>query len=354
LTRPIDRDDHADPDELAESLAELAEARIVRTPERAREVLLSDDPPDRQPMRPERRESIAGVTYPEWDFRRGTYRLEHVVVRVGRAPAADLRETADLERRNARLVAAVRRRFERIRPSRIRLGRQRDGPEIDMDAVVTATADLRAGGWVEDRLYQIDRPLRRELAIALLVDVSASTDSWVSGRRRIVDVERDALLVVCEALDALNDPFAIYTFSGQGPRAVRMTELKGFGEHLGIGLRRRIAALEPDRYTRLGAAIRHASTQLARQPACHRLLLVLSDGKPNDMDEYEGRYGVEDARQAVAEARLQHLLPFCLTVDREAPAYMPRIFGPTGFATLRRAEMLPRVLIDVVRRLIVN
>lgn len=354
LTRPVDRDDLADPDELAESLAELEEARLVRTSGRPREVLASEDPPETRPVRPERGAARVGITYPEWDFRSGTYRPDHVVVRLTPPELAPARRTAEMERRNARLVHEVRRRFERLQPRRIRLGRQSDGPEVDLDAFVTSVADLRAGGAVEDRLYQTHRPLRRELAIALLVDVSASTDSWVSGRRRIVDVERDALLVVAEALDVLGDRYAILAFSGEGPGAVRMMHLKDYGDRYGSAVRRRIAALEPDRYTRLGAAVRHATTGLAREPARHRLLLVLSDGKPNDLDEYEGRYGVEDARQAIAEARLQHVHPFCLTVDREAPAYMPRIFGPTDFSTLRRAEMLPRVLVDAIRRLILD
>jgi nitric oxide reductase NorD protein len=115
---------------------------------------------------------------------------------------------------------------------------------------------------------------------------------------------------------------------------------------------RRVAGLEPDGYTRLGAAVRHASARLGRERARHRLLLLLSDGKPNDVDEYAGRYGIEDTRQAVAEARLQGLTPFCLTVDRDAPAYLPAIFGPRGFAVLPRPERLPTVLVDVLRSLV--
>ena len=117
-------------------------------------------------------------------------------------------------------------------------------------------------------------------------------------------------------------------------------------------MRRRVAALEPDRYTRTGAAVRHATAELMQETAQHRLLLILSDGKPNDVDIYEGRYGIEDTRQAVAEARLQGLHPFCLTVDREAPVYIARIFGPGAYAVLRHARTLPLVLVEVVRRLV--
>lgn len=141
-------------------------------------------------------------------------------------------------------------------------------------------------------------------------------------------------------------------FSGQGPRAVRVLTIKDFAEPLGTAGRRRVASLEPDRYTRVGAAIRHASAMLAAQGGRHRLLLILSDGKPNDVDDYDGRYGIEDTRQAVAEARPQGLVPFCLTVDREAPRYLPAIFGRSGYALLRRPELLPTALVEVVRRLL--
>jgi len=119
-------------------------------------------------------------------------------------------------------------------------------------------------------------------------------------------------------------------FSGEGPRGVDLRLLKDFNEGYGQAVRQRIAGLEPDRSTRLGGAVRHATAGLCREHARHRLLVVLSDGKPNDVDEYEGRFGVEDARQAVVEARLQGLATFCLTVDREAPVYLPRIFGSAG------------------------
>ena len=131
-----------------------------------------------------------------------------------------------------------------------------------------------------------------------------------------------------------------------------VSHLKDYGERYGPVVQRRIAALEPQHFTRVGAAIRHATAGLVREAVGHRLLLVLSDGRPNDVDVYEGRHGVEDAAKAVVEARLQHIHPFCLTVDRHAPAYMPRIFGPAGFATLRRAAALPNVLVDVISRMI--
>lgn len=273
-------------------------------------------------------------------------------MRERQAPDGELAWAECVLKRHVREVHQVRRRFERLRPQRVRLGRQLDGAELDLAAYVTSFADIRAGGAAEDRLYESVRPMRREIAIMLLVDVSGSTDSWVADTRRIVDVEKEALLLVCEALDALGDRYGVLAFSGHGPESVSLLRVKDFSEHYGNRVRRRIAALEPDRYTRAGAAIRHATAALSREAARHRLLVVVADGKPNDVDVYEGRYGVEDTRQAVAEARLQGLHAFCLTVDRLAPAYLPRVFGAGGYAVLRHAEMLPRVLVEVVRRLV--
>ena len=352
LQRPTDRSDDADPEGLGDSLSELPEARVVRTPGRAREVLLGSDELPRTAGALPKAQRRTGIAYPEWDYQRGAYRHPGAIVRETEPAPGDSAWVASALQKHGRLVRRVRTRFERLRPRRMSVGRQPDGPELDIAACITTAADLRAGGVVDDRLYVMQRPARRELRVALLVDVSASTDSWVAGHRRIVDVEKEALLVVCEALDALGDRYGIYAFSGEGPEDVSLLPVKTFAERTSDLVRRRIAALDADRYTRLGAAIRHATAALSREAAGRRLLLILSDGKPNDVDAYEGRYGIEDARQAVAESRVQNVHTFCLTVDREAPRYAPRIFGASGFALLHKAEQLPVVLIDVLRRLV--
>lgn len=190
------------------------------------------------------------------------------------------------------------------------------------------------------------------MAVLLLIDVSGSTDGWLSAQRRVIDVEREALLLVCIALAAMGQPYAVQAFSGQGRQSVTLRNIKRFDEPYSIGVALRIAALEPEHYTRAGAAIRHASASLMGQAAAHRLLLLLSDGKPNDADGYEGRYGVEDMRMAVVEAKTQGIAPFCLTVDRQAARYLPAVFGAGQYALLTRPAMLPTVLLDWMQRLV--
>lgn len=351
LQRPTDRDDEADPEGLADSLSDLPEARVVRTPDQAREVLRSgDDLPRAQAA--DRSPPPRGISYPEWDYRTGRYRHPGAVVREPDAPLGDVRWADAALARHSRLTRRVRSRFERLRPRRVRIGRQPDGCELDIDACVTAAADRLTGLPVDGRVYLSRRHARRELAVAILVDVSASTDGWVSAERRVVDVEKEALLVVCEALDALGDRYGVFAFSGEGAEDVCVLTLKSFDERTTPMVRRRIAALDADRYTRIGAAVRHLTASLCREQTQRRWLLILSDGKPNDVDLYEGRYGVEDTRQAIAEARRQGVTVFCLTVDREAPRYAVRVFGRAGFAVLRRPDQLPAVLVDALRQLL--
>lgn len=352
LQRPADRDDDADPEGLADSLSELPEARLVRTPAAPREVLKAGEPIERIAGETSAPAAHRGFVYPEWDHRRHAYRSHGAIVRWPTAPLGDAAWADGVRARHARLVRRVRARFERLRPRYVTLNRQADGSEPDVTAWVDAFAGVRAGTAMDDRLYVERRPARRELTVALLADVSASTDGWVSGTRRIVDVEKEALLVVCEAIDALGDRYGIFTFSGESADNVAVLPLKAFDERRTPAVERRMAALDADGYTRMGAAIRHVTAALGRERTARRLLLILSDGKPNDVDIYEGPYGVEDTRQAVAEARRQGIVVFCLTVDREAPHYSGRIFGRDGFAILRRTDELPAVVIEVLLRLV--
>ena len=355
LERPADRDAEAAPEELADALADIPETRVVATPNAPREVLTSEGPVPRAKRPTTTEASRIGLVYPEWDCWAQAYRLQGAVVREEPIATGDgVWAKAALERHSS-LVRRVRRQFARLRPWRSREHGQPDGTELDLEALVGAYADRRAGvaqAGGEDRFYIAERAARRSLAIAVLIDVSASTDSWLAGTRRVIDVEKEALLVVGEALEWLGDRHAMYAFSGEGPAGVQVQVVKAFSDRGGALVQRRIERLEPDRYTRVGAALRHATARLAMEPAERRLLLLLTDGRPNDVDQYEGRYGVEDTRQAVREAACEGVLVFGLTVDRAAPAYLTTLFGPGRAALLRSPERLPGALVEVLRRLV--
>jgi nitric oxide reductase NorD protein len=189
------------------------------------------------------------------------------------------------------------------------------------------------------------------MAITVLADVSGSTKVVVADER-IIDIEKLAMLLASEAFDALGDPYSLLTFSSHGENDVQLRTLKSFADRNGTVVRERIGAITPRGNTRLGAAIRHATAQLTRQPAGHRLLILLSDGKPSDQDRYMGSYAVEDSRQAIAEARAAGVFPFCLTVDHEEPEYMAHMFGRAGYVMLVQPDQLPSALLRAVRRLI--
>jgi nitric oxide reductase NorD protein len=354
--RPTDRDDRTAAEEFADSMSELPETRLVSTPGRPKEVFLSDDPPDARSAKESGSpsEGEARISYPEWDFRINAYRAAAATVRTARAEPGLQHWVDQTLSEHRAMLTTIRRRFEMLRAQRMRLRKQLEGDELDLGAVIDNYVDFRAGLPMADGLYETRRAARRNMAIALLIDASGSTDGWVSAGRRVIDVEREALLMVCIALEGLAEPWSVHAFSGEGPHGVTVREIKRFDEHYDNGVALRIAALEPERYTRAGAALRHVSTLLMRQSAEHRLLLLLSDGKPNDVDRYDGRYGVEDMRQAVTESKLQGISPFCLTIDRQAANYLPAMFGERHYAMLPRPELLPTVLLDWLRRLVVG
>ncbi|MDO9007585.1 MAG: VWA domain-containing protein, partial [Thiobacillus sp.] len=194
----------------------------------------------------------------------------------------------------------------------------------------------------------------RDLSCLLLADLSLSTDAWISDSGRVIDVIRDSLLLFSEALAATGDRFALYGFSSVRRDNVRFHLLKGFDERYDARIRGRLIAIKPGYYTRMGAAIRHAAAILASRKSARRLLLILTDGKPNDLDKYEGRYGIEDTRMAIIEARRQGLIPFCVTIDAKAGDYLPHLFGAAGYVVVRDAAMLPQVLPSLYTRLTEN
>ncbi|HEX8989434.1 MAG TPA: nitric oxide reductase [Rhodocyclaceae bacterium] len=280
----------------------------------------------------------AGIALPEWDFRRHLLMPDHC--RLQRLQARDV-EAVPLPEHLRRPARKLKSQFAALAPARRWQKAQPDGTELDIDACVRSHADQRAGGHAGAGAYLAQKRTERDLACLVLADLSLSTDTWVSDSHRVIDVIRDSLLLFGEALGATGDRFGFYGFSSLKRGNVRFHELKDFAAPFDGVARGRIAAAKPGYYTRMGAGIRHSVSLLEKQPAALRLLLVLTDGKPHDMDHYEGRYGVEDTRMALIEARRCGIKPFCVTIDREGASYLPHMFGPAGFTVLRRAEDLP-------------
>lgn len=289
-----------------------------------------------------------GRLYPEWDHRAASYHRDHCQVVTRTAPEDG--ETWVPDEQAKRRIRQVKRQFEALRTKALILRAQMDGSELDTEAVVRARTDLAASGQCSDRVWMQRRPMERDLAVAVLVDSSLSTDSWVENRR-VLDVAKEALAVFAHGLAACGDPFAIYGFTSRKRAWVRVDTLKDFDETMGETVMRRIGAMKPGYYTRIGAALRHATAELEARPNRHRLLLVITDGKPNDIDHYEGRYGIEDTRKAIQEARAKGLAVFGVTIDRKAQTYFPHLFGRGGFAIVHHLAQLSAALPRVYRHL---
>jgi nitric oxide reductase NorD protein len=288
----------------------------------------------------------ARLAYPEWDYKRRAYLKDHCALLAGVAPVEG--ESWQPDEAARRQIRRVRRQFEALRPRREILRAQLDGHELDTDALVRSRVDLAAGGGGSDAVYLEARSRARDLAVAILVDASLSTDSWLEGRR-VLDVEKQALTALALGIDACGDPSAILAFTSRR-REVRVDTLKDFDEPLGEAVRRRISVLRPGQYTRMGAALRHTAALLEARPERHRLLLLLSDGKPNDVDHYEGRYALEDTRKAVQEARRKGIAVFAVTIDRGAESYVPHLFGRGGCAVVAHIGGLPDALPRIYRQ----
>ena len=346
VDRPDDDREDEDAQKAADDLEEITVARRSGKP--ASKLRFDLDLP---PEAVDASRLNSGLTYPEWDYRNGTYLPNHCRVLATDAP--EIGESWSPDETMRRHIRHVRRRFEVLRPRHELLRAQVDGHDLDLDALVRARCDLRAGGGSSemDRVHVAMRPQGHDLAVTLLVDVSLSTDAWVDGYR-VLDVEKEALLVLAHGLSACGDHHSILTFTSRKRAWVRIETVKAFGEPMSAVVERRIGALKPGYYTRIGTAVRHATAELARQPQRKKLLLVLTDGKPNDVDHYEGRFAVEDTRKAVLEARRLGIAAFGVTVDATAQSYFPTLFGRGGYAIVGNIKRLPAALPGIYRQLV--
>jgi len=284
--------------------------------------------------------------YNEWDHKRRHYRKDWCVLRELDVAPVDNGFAEDTLARYRPQVAQLKRTFEMLRDEDRLLKRQATGDDIDFDALVAGYADLKSGMELPDRLLTRRHKAERDLAALFMIDMSGSTKGWIN------DAEREALVMLCEALEVLGDRYAIYGFSGVTRKRCEIFRIKRFDEPYDSAVKQRIAGITPQDYTRMGVAIRHLTKLLNEVDARTRLLVTLSDGKPDDYsDHYRGEYGIEDTRQALIEAHHAGIKPFCITIDHEARDYLPHLYGPVNWTLVDNVERLPLKVADIYRRL---
>jgi nitric oxide reductase activation protein len=292
------------------------------------------------------------VFYDEWDGTIQDYRPRWCCVRERIGPEGTHEFIDQTLAAHAPVIRLLRRYFEAIRPTAFRrLGRQENGEDIDLDAVVRWVADRRIGRDPSDRVYFRREKRERQVAVAFVIDMSGSTGRHIGpGQRRVIDVEKEGLLLLSEALSAIGDQYALYGYSGQGRHQVDVVVLKAFEEASMGRAALRIGAIQPRQQNRDGAVIRHVAHRLLQQPARTRLLILISDGKPLD-DGYGDEYSLEDTKMALREVRVKGIHPFCITVDQSASDYLKRMYGEIGFLVIDDIRTLPGRLPRIYQRL---
>lgn len=299
------------------------------------------------------REGVLAGRYPEWDYQSGDHRRSWTAVHSYQPnPAPDEAAgalMAGTERTIGRIETLIRSaRVGRPRP----LKAQRQGDMLDLDACIRLTIERRAGHTPDGRYHQLRAVDGRSLSIFVLLDISHSTrDRIGTTTETIIGMERKAVALLATAIQRVGDPFAIAGFCSDGRNDVRFYEVKDFGQEFDLACRRRLGGLRGMLSTRLGAALRHSGAQLARQRSERRLVLVVTDGEPSDIDVADGRYLVEDARHAVHELNHAGIDVFAVALGSEGRSSLPRMFSRHGYVVIGSIEQLPRHLTKIYHRL---
>jgi nitric oxide reductase NorD protein len=313
-------------------------------------------------------EVINWSTYDEWDFRANDYIAAWCQLGEREVAQGDLEYYEETLKRHSGLVMDVRRQFELMRPEAQRvLKNLDDGHEIDLDKAIQFFTDKKAGVGPRARFYSRRDKVERSVAVAFLLDMSGSTDEPIDGSRpfpqnasrpaadtfdtdssekKIIDLEKESTVLIIEALEAIGDTYGIYGFSGHGRKDVSYHVIKEFDEVLDDSVKRRIDSIQPLRSTRMGTAIRHTNAKLIDCPAKIKILLLVSDGRPQDHGYGHNRgdqeYAIHDTKQALIEGKQEGITPFLITVDKEGHDYLKDICGDIGYEVVADIESLPR------------
>lgn len=306
-------------------------------------------------------EGEVAYNYDEWDRELTDHRLGWCRVVEKRVKQGDRAFVDDTKERHKGVISSIRHQFQLMKPENLtRVTNEVDGEEFDLNAVIDYVIDRRADGQQSERIYTKRLRRRRDVAVSFLLDQSSSTARTIGRHplqpytrpgRRIIEIEKEGLVLMSEALEAVGDVYSINGFTSEGRRNVKFYVVKDFDEKYDDAVKRRIGGINYQNNTRLGAAIRHATARLAKQDARTRLLIVLSDGRPYDHDYGDARYAREDTREALRQAKNEGITPFCITIDRESEAELRDLYGEIGYTIIDDVLSLPERMPGIYRRL---
>ena len=306
-------------------------------------------------------EGEVAYNYDEWDRELIDHRLGWCRVVEKKVKPGDRNFVEQTKERHKGVISSIRHQFQLMKPENlIRVSNEVDGEEFDLNAVIDYVIDRHADGQQSERIYTKRLRRRRDVAVSFLLDQSSSTARTIGRHplqpytrpgRRIIEIEKEGLVLMSEALEAVGDVYSINGFTSEGRRNVKFYIVKDFNEKYDDEVKRRIGGINYQNNTRLGAAIRHATARLAKQDARMRLLIVLSDGRPYDHDYGDARYAREDTREALRQAKNEGITPFCITIDRESEAELRDLYGEVGYTIIDDVLSLPERLPGIYRRL---
>jgi nitric oxide reductase activation protein len=285
--------------------------------------------------------------YPEWDHHTKTYRPDWASVYEALHPAGNPADIDKLLQKHAALAKQLKKLLDLLKPQdKVRIRYQEEGSELDLDVALRALVDFKGGATPDPRINMSHRTDGRNIAVMLLVDQSESLNQKVGAggtAQTILELSQEAVSLLAWAIDHLGDPLAIAGFHSNTRHEVRYQHIKGFSERWDDTVKARIAAMDAGYSTRMGAALRHAGHYLGARKADKRILLVLTDGEPADIDVTDPEHLRADTKKAVEELDTQGITTFCLSLDPNADEYVREIFG-NRFRVLDRIERLPEQL----------
>lgn len=283
--------------------------------------------------------------YPEWDYSSQTYRPDWVSLYERLHPSGNAGDIEKLLEKHAALAKRLKRILDMLKPQdKVRIRYQEEGSELDLDVAIRSLIDFKGGANPDPRINMSHQTSGRNIAVMLLLDLSESLNEKAAGSSQtILELSQEAVSLLAWAIEKLGDPFAIAGFHSNTRHDVRYLHIKGYSEHWDDTVKARLAAMQAGYSTRMGAAMRHAAHYLDAQKADKKLLLILTDGKPSDVDTHDERLLIEDARRAVKELDQQGIFPYCISLDPKADEYVSDVFG-RHYTVIDNIERLPERL----------